>query len=208
MIFRTFLVLTAAGVFAAQLASAQTQSGQPADAPFGHLAAGDDVTVIVFREKDLMANVYVDDRDQITLPRLGVIDVGNLTSDMLRDTVRARYATFLRDPSVDVRALRRVTVNGSVLKPDVYLVDPALTLRDVIARAGGVSPEGDPHKVSLVRGSVATKYPDWSQTAQGQTQLRSGDEVDVGRRSWVSLNIGAVVGIAGLLTSLLIAFRR
>jgi polysaccharide export outer membrane protein len=205
MIFRPLFALAALAL-AAQLTAAQTQSGQPA--PLGHLAAGDDVTVIVFREKDLMANVYVDDRDQITLPRLGVIDVGHLTSDMLRDTVRARYAAFLRDPSVDVRALRRVTVNGAVMKPDVYLVDPSLTLRDVIARAGGVSPEGDAHKVSLVRGSVATRYPDWSQTAEGQTQLRSGDEVDVGRRNWVMLNIGAVVGIAGLLTSLLIAFRR
>jgi protein involved in polysaccharide export with SLBB domain len=178
------------------------------DAPLAHLAAGDDVVVIVFREKELSGRSFVDERNQIALPRLGLIDVSRLSADMLRDTIRARYATFLRDPSVDVRALRRVSVNGSVLKPDVYFVDPSMLLRDVVARAGGVTPDGDLKKVSLVRAGVVTEYPNWSETLQGQTPLRSGDEVLVGRRSWLSLNIGAAVGIAGLLTSLLIAFKR
>jgi len=176
--------------------------------PLAHLAAGDDVVVIVFREKELSGRSFVDERNQIALPRLGLLDVSALTTDMLRDTIRARYSTFLRDPSVDVRALRRVSVNGSVLKPDVYFVDPSMLLRDVVARAGGVTPDGDLKKVSVVRDGAVTAYPNWSESSEGQTPLRSGDEVLVGRRSWVSLNIGAVIGVAGLLTSLLIAFKR
>ncbi|MDB4877434.1 MAG: polysaccharide export protein [Gemmatimonadetes bacterium] len=187
---------------------AQTPAPRPIELPAAHLAAGDDVVVVVFQEKELSARVYVDGRNQITLPRLGIITVSGLTTDMLHDTIQTRYATFLRDPSVDVRALRRITVNGAVLKPDVYYVDPSLTLRDVVARAGGVTNEGDPNRVMIVRGPTATTYSNWQETAQGQTELRSGDELVVGRRSWLLLNLGALVGVAGVLTSLAIAFLR
>jgi protein involved in polysaccharide export with SLBB domain len=206
--FHSLWITLSAACLVASLAAAQTPAAEPNDVPPAHLAAGDDVVVVVFREKDLSSRAFVDERNQLALPRLALLDVGRLTADMLRDTIRARYSGFLRDPSVDVRALRRVTVNGSVLKPDVYFVDPSMMLRDVIARAGGVTPEGDLKRVYLVRGGTSTVFPDWSGSAQGQTALRSGDEILVGRRSWVSLNFGAVVGVAGLLTSLLIAFRR
>jgi polysaccharide export outer membrane protein len=194
--------------FAVHGTAAQSLQSSAARFPAARLAAGDDVVVVVFQEKELSARVYVDGRNQIALPRLGVFDVSTMTSDMLRDTVRARYATFLRDPAVDVRALRRVTVNGSVLKPDVYYVDPSMTLRDVIARAGGVTSDGSPKRVSLVRGAEATRYPDWAETAEGLTELRSGDQIVVGRRSWIALNSGALIGVAGVLTSLAIAFLR
>jgi protein involved in polysaccharide export with SLBB domain len=205
---RVVLILAIAGAIAAPALFAQVPAGEPVSLPAAHLAAGDDVVVVVFQEKELSARVYVDGQNQIALPRLGVMGVSALTTDMLRDTIRARYATFLRDPSVDVRAFRRVTVNGAVLKPDVFYVDPSLTLRDVVARAGGVTTEGDMHKVMIVRGAQATPYPNWSEGAEGQTELRSGDEIVVGRRPWVLLNLGALVGVAGLLTSLAIAFLR
>jgi polysaccharide export outer membrane protein len=203
---RLFSILALGCIVAAPALAAQAAAGTVASLPAAHLAAGDDVVVVVFQEKELSARVYVDGQNQIALPRIGSIDVAALTSDMLRDTVRSRYATFLRDPSVDVRALRRVTVNGAVLKPDVYYVDPSLTLRDVIARAGGVTSEGDTRTVMIVRGSDATRFPTWQETSQGQTELRSGDEVVVGRRSWVAINVGALIGVAGVLTSLAIAF--
>ena len=141
--------VVAVALFAGHTLAAQSLQSSAVRLPGARLAAGDDVVVVVFQEKELSARVYVDGRNQIALPRLGVFDVGSMTTDMLRDTVRARYATFLREPSVDVRALRRVTVNGAVLKPDVYYVDPSLTLRDVIARSGGVTSEGNTHKVTV-----------------------------------------------------------
>lgn len=174
--------------------------------PAGHLAPGDDVVVLVFQERDLSGRSYVDDHGQIVLPRIGPIDASTLTAAMLRDTVRTRYAGFLRDPSVDVRALRRVTVNGAVLKPDVYFIDPSMTLRDAIARAGGVTPEGDYNTVTLVRDAHAQRYADWMTTDTGATELRSGDEIVISRRSWLTLNVGTLVAIGGVLTSLAIAF--
>jgi protein involved in polysaccharide export with SLBB domain len=205
---RLFSILALACGLGAPALSAQAVAGTVTGLPVAHLAAGDDVVVVVFQEKELSARVYVDGRNQITLPRIGSLVVSGLTSDMLRDTVRSRYAAFLRDPSVDVRVLRRVTVNGAVLKPDVYYVDPSLALRDVVARAGGVTGEGDTRRVMIVRGSEATRFPNWQETAEGQTELRSGDEVVVGRRSWAAINVGSLIGVAGVLTSLAIAFLR
>src|SRR3954447_6362410 len=114
---RTSLALSIALLgFADQRASGQAEQAS-LSTRIGRLAPGDDVVVTVFREKDLSAKVYVDDKGQVVLPRLGLIDVRDLTTDMLRDTIRAKYSTFLRDPSIDLRALRRITVNGAVLKP-------------------------------------------------------------------------------------------
>jgi Periplasmic protein involved in polysaccharide export len=206
---RSMAIMAAAlALFAAPRLAAQSVQIGSAGLPSARLAPGDDVVVVVFQEKELSARVYVDDRSQITLPRLGAFDVSHMTSEMLRDTIRARYATFLREPSVDVRALRRVTVNGAVFRPDVYYLDPSMTLRDVIARAGGVSSEGNSHKVSIVRGAESMPYPNWSGTAQGLTELRSGDEVVVGRRNWAALNAGSILGAAGVLATLAIAFLR
>src|SRR4051794_38612246 len=123
-VHRLWIALSAACYVAISSATAQSPSADPASAaaPLAHLAAGDAVVVVVFGEKERSGRPLVDDRNHIALPRLPLLDVSRLTADMLRDTIRVRYASFLRDPSVDVRALRRVTVNGSVLKPDVYFV--------------------------------------------------------------------------------------
>src|ERR1700710_2291139 len=90
--------------FACLVVASSTVGQVPANgltvAPPAHLAAGDDVVVAVFREKDLGARVFVDERNQLPPPRIGLVDVGLLTADMLRDTIRARYSGFLRDPSV------------------------------------------------------------------------------------------------------------
>ena len=174
-----------------------------------HLMIGDRVVVKVWPEVKLSDTAVVDDRGQINLPHVGSIGVLALDYDGLRDTLRARYASFLRSPVIDVIAFRRVTVNGAVGKPDVYMIDVASTIRDVIARAGGVAPYGDTHRVSILRGGQTIAATNWDQAgAASQYQLQSGDVILVGRRPWWVDNIGTVTGIAGLVASLAFTLLR
>lgn len=184
-------------------------SAQTAVVASPHLAVGDRVVVKVWPEIKLSDTAVVDGRGEISLPHVGSIGVLAFDYDRLRDTLRARYATFLRDPVIDVIAFRRVTVNGAVGKPDVYMIDLSSTIRDVIARAGGVAPYGDSHKVTILRGARTIPVPKWDDPGSAaDPALQSGDVIVVGRRPWWVENLGTVTGVAGLVASLAFALLR
>src|SRR5262245_2701239 len=100
-------------------AAVAQQQGQPSPSGVNQarIVPGDDVIVVVARELDLSTALIVDERNEIVLPRLGVINLLGYSPTSLRDTIRKRYNVFLRDPAVSVTVLRRVAVNGAVLKP-------------------------------------------------------------------------------------------
>jgi protein involved in polysaccharide export with SLBB domain len=181
---------------------------QSAVASSPRLAVGDRVVVKVWPEVKLSDTVIVDERGEINLRHVGSIGVLALDYDRLRDTLRARYAAFLRSPVIDVIAFRRVTVNGAVSKPDVYMIDQTSTLRDVIARAGGVAPNGDTHKVEILRGAERIPARNWDQPDAAAEPLRSGDVILVGRRPWWVENLGVITGVAGVTASIAFTLLR
>ena len=172
------------------------------------LAIGDRVIVKVWPEIKLSDTVIVDERGEINLRHVGSIGVLALDYDRLRDTLRARYALFLRSPVIDVIPFRRVTVNGAVGKPDVYMIDQTSTLRDVIARAGGIAPNGDAHKVEILRGAERIPAKNWDSPDAVVEPLRSGDVILVGRRPWWVENLGTITGVAGLTASIAFTLLR
>lgn len=200
-------ILLIAGVLAPGSLAAQAVA-QSAVAASPRLAVGDRVIVRVWPEIKLSDTVVVDERGEINLRHVGSIGVLALDYDRLRDTLRARYATFLRGPVIDVIAFRRVTVNGAVNKPDVYMIDQTSTLRDVIARAGGVAPNGDAHKVEILRGAERIPAQSWDKPDAVVEQLRSGDVVLVGRRPWWVENLGTITGLAGVTASIAFTLLR
>jgi polysaccharide export outer membrane protein len=151
--------------------------------------------------------VSVDPRGTIILPQVGLISVDRIPIFELRDTLKARLSRFIREPEVDVAVLRRVTVNGAVLRPDIYFLDVSATLRDAVARAGGISEVGNPKKVSIVRDGVARRVSNWESKASEETVLQSGDQVLVGRRSWVSINIIPLVSLGLATASFLLSLK-
>jgi len=195
-------VMLAPGSVAAQGVAQSAAASSP------RLAVGDRVIVRVWPEIKLSDTVVVDERGEINLRHVGSIGVLALDYDRLRDTLRARYATFLRGPVIDVIAFRRVTVNGAVNKPDVYMIDQTSTIRDVIARAGGVAPNGDAHKVEILRGAERIRAQSWDKPDAVVEQLRSGDVILVGRRPWWVENLGTITGVAGVTASIAFTLLR
>ena len=200
--------------------AAMLLSGAPARAQVGGLGTaperatrasiqpGDRMVVKVYRELELSDTVMVTADGKIVLARIGTVDATSLTIAALADTLRGRYARFLRNPAVDLVILRRVAVNGEVAKPNVYYVDIATTLRDVIARAGGITEVGDASHVEIIRRGERIRVPNWQDDFTLASDLNSGDEIVVGMRPWLSRNAFSAVSAFSLVVSLFVTLRR
>jgi polysaccharide export outer membrane protein len=173
-----------------------------------HPQPGDRVWLHVWREQKLSDTVMVDERGEVMLPKIGIVKASAMTIGEFRDSVRTRFAEYFRDAPVELVVLRRVAVNGEVAKPDVYYVDVTTTLRDVIARAGGITEAGNAKKVTIVRGGQRIAVPNWQQDRSVSSDLRSGDQVVVGRRSWLAMNALPALSVTTVVASLIISLAR
>ncbi|CAN5837414.1 hypothetical protein BH23GEM3_BH23GEM3_00900 [soil metagenome] len=106
--------------------------GAAANAP---IFPGDQVSIKIFREPEFSGVFTVADGGDLVLPRLGRLPVSGRSARSLEDSLVSAYGTHLRNPTIEVVVLRRVSVHGEVRKPDVYMVD----LREVGA---ALEPEG------------------------------------------------------------------
>ena len=197
-------------LFAARARAQSTDPNAAAErSALATVQAGDKISLKVYRELELSdSSVMVSADGSIVLARIGRLQATGLAISALTDTVRARYARFLRNPAVELIVLRRVSVNGEVMKPNVYYVDVATTLRDVIARAGGITPDGSSGQVDIVRRGQRTRVANWQDDFTLASDLNSGDQIIVGRRSWFSRNAFSAISSFGLLVSLYVTLRR
>ena len=197
-------------LFAARARAQSTDPNAAAErSALATVQAGDKISLKVYRELELSdSSVMVSADGSIVLARIGRLQATGLAISALTDTVRARYARFLRNPAVELIVLRRVSVNGEVMKPNVYYVDVATTLRDVIARAGGITPDGSSGHVDIVRRGQRTRVANWQDDFTLASDLNSGDQIIVGRRSWFSRNAFSAISSFGLLVSLYVTLRR
>jgi polysaccharide export outer membrane protein len=165
--------------------------------------AGDLIRLKIWREPDMSGDFTVDEGGVATLPRLGPIRVGNLPADSLKRTLVRSYSKYLRDPAVDITVLRRITVLGAVRTPNVYHVEPTMTVADALALAGGAAPNGKVDEVELRRRDRGAPVKLTRGTRLADTPIRSGDELYVPQRSWVSRNAPLVFGAVGTTISVL-----
>jgi protein involved in polysaccharide export with SLBB domain len=124
----------------------------------------------------------------------------------LKREVTAGYAQYLQNPTVEIVLLRRVQILGAVRNPGLYPVDPTMTVSDALALAGGATTQGDPDRVVLIRDGQRLPVSLEGHTALAASALRSGDQIYVDERSWLSRNTGVVTAVITCAVSLIIAF--
>jgi polysaccharide export outer membrane protein len=190
------------------LSRAQDSAFAAADSTGGRLQPGDVVRLKIWREPDLSGDFAVDEHGGVVLPKLGRVEVAGYFPDSLKSHLINSYSVYLRNPSIDVVLLRRITIIGGVRNPGLYPVDPTMTLADAYALAGGISPEGKSDEVQLVRGARRATYRFSGTTRISDTPLRSGDQLYVPLRSWISRNPWLATALIGTFTTLMIAAVR
>ncbi|HEY1427006.1 MAG TPA: polysaccharide biosynthesis/export family protein [Caulobacteraceae bacterium] len=139
-------------------AAARLTPEQLSTAPSGPYVIGpqDKLTIRVFEVKDLsFDSEQVDASGIIMLPLIGKLMAAGKTPDQLEEEIAHRLEKYLQSPQVSVSivesASQKVTVEGNVKTPGVYLVRGQTTLMQTVAMAGGVDMEADVHKVAVIR---------------------------------------------------------
>jgi polysaccharide biosynthesis/export protein len=139
------LLLTAALVLAlvpAALTGQETEQIRPPDREY-RIGPRDLLEIKVFEAPELSQTVRVSQDGTITLPLIGRIEVGGLTSDEVERKLASRLEKeFVRNPQVSVfireYQSQRVAVIGAVEKPGTYELVGRQTLLHMISLAGGL----------------------------------------------------------------------
>jgi len=105
------------------------------------IATGDTLNIEVHQIAELSRRVAVDLDGAIAFPLIGSLRVDGLTLEEIRQLLGARLAESgaLSNPQilVEVDQMRPVYINGDVARPGEYPFRPGISIRQLIAVAGG-----------------------------------------------------------------------
>jgi protein involved in polysaccharide export with SLBB domain len=143
------------------LLSATTVAGQDLPAPptldtaarpTGALRQGDILQLKVYRDSELSGKYLIDAKGEVQIPGLGTIRAAGLTPSQVSDRmVEAMRVRGFRDPELAVQPQIRVSVLGEVRIPELYSVDPGVSLIQLLTLAGGPSDRADLKHTRVIR---------------------------------------------------------
>lgn len=117
----------------------------------------DKLNVVVFQVKDLsFEEMVVDTSGNIQLPLIGSVRVAERTAAEAASEISQRLARqYLRNPQVTVTVVeaanQKITVDGAVNKPGVYVMRGTTSLLQAVAMAAGPNVTADLTKVAVFR---------------------------------------------------------
>ena len=190
------------------IAACTTQAPARQDPPpaVAGVRPGDVIQVWVWRETDYSGDFPVDARGLVVLPNLGPVAARGKTAQALSDSITRAYQKFLNNPSIRVTVLRRISVSGAVTKPGLYPADATITVGELIAQAGGVSPNGNQNRIQLVRNGQILAASLGPGTVLQNSELQSGDQIFVPERGWMARNGGIfLAGAVSVTTAVIVA---
>lgn len=172
------------------------------------LRPGDVLSVEIWREEDLSGEFVVDRDGFVTLPLLGRRSVSGTPWPDVYDALLESYRDELRNPSINLTPLRRVYVLGEVHRAGLYTVDPTVSVAGAVALAGGANAQGDLRNLRVVREGQTVVEDVSAESALSSLDVRSGDQIFVGRRNWFERNSTFVITAALSLTGIVIQILR
>ena len=151
----------------APAATAMAAPAQQAIAPLSTLrdyriGPEDLLEVQVFGVDQLSRTVRVNSRGVVSLPLIGVVNVGGSTAQEAENAIAALLAAnYLQNPQVSLfikeYTNQRVTIEGAVNKPGIYPLRGETTLLRSLAIAGGQAALSDMNEVLLFRNDASGK---------------------------------------------------
>jgi polysaccharide export outer membrane protein len=179
--------------------------GQAAELSAGdRIRPGDVIRVQIWREKTMSGEFPVSETGAVVLPKLGPRIVTDRVPGELRVELVEEYQKYLRNPSIDITFLKRITILGAVREPGMALIDPTMTVAEALALAGGTLPDGATNRIELIR-DAETLRTVTERARLGEIAIQSGDRLYVPERSWASRNPGVTAAVISGAASLLVA---
>ncbi len=157
------------------------------------LGAGDSVRISVYDNADLETVARISEQGKITFPLLNEISIAGLSPRGVEELIETSLAKqgFLREPQVSVNVeefrSQEVAILGAVNTPGKHFLQRSSTIIDLLAEAGGVTPDaGDIiHVLSKQDGQTIKREVDLDAFYSGDLSqditITSGDTVIVPR---------------------------
>jgi polysaccharide export outer membrane protein len=120
------------------------------------IGALDTLNISVFQVESLTGEFKVDASGKFDYPLLGAVQAQGRTTEELRQFLATGLSQkYLQSPNVQVaikeRAEQKVTVDGAVAQPGVYVVKGPTTLIQAVAMARGTTQDANPSRVYVFR---------------------------------------------------------
>jgi len=184
MTFLKRLTIAFTALFAAATAHAQNQ-----DPAAQGLAPGDQIRITVWRKPEMSCDCTVAGNGTIIHPLYRDVQVIGVPLTTVEERLRTFLARYEQNPQFVIQPLVKIVVGGEVRTPNIYSVPPETTIAQAIAIAGGQTDRGNLREVKVIRDRNEIKMdvsrPD---SDAGVLQIRSGDQVLVGRRGRSALD--------------------
>ncbi len=119
------------------------------------IGVGDRLTVSVWKNPELEAEVPVRPDGRISVPLVGEVDVAGLTPGEVQSLLTESYGQFITAPSVSVMVTeinsRKVFILGEVTQSGSYDILQPTNLMQALAMAGGLSEFAKKEQVVVLR---------------------------------------------------------
>lgn len=123
------------------------------------IGVDDQIQVTVWGNDALSVNMPVRPDGKISMPLIGDVEAGGLTSEEMAERIQVRLAEFIRNPNVTVQItelrsheyLSRVRITGAVQAPVSIPYRQGMTILDAVLAAGGVTEFAAPGRTLLQR---------------------------------------------------------
>jgi polysaccharide export outer membrane protein len=190
-------------LFIAASAGAQNQ-----DPSAQGLAPGDQLRITVWRKPEMSCDCTVAGNGTIIHPLYREVQVIGVPLSTVEDRLRTFLARYEQNPQFVIQPLVKIVVGGEVRTPNIYSVPPETTIAQAIAIAGGPTDRGNLREVKVIRDRNEIKMdisrPD---SDAGVLQIRSGDQVLIGRRGRSAMEyIGPVASSIAAIAAIISIF--
>jgi polysaccharide export outer membrane protein len=192
MNFRLTTFLATLIAFLAIFAAPSSGYAQTA-APQG-LEPGDQVRIIVYKGEEFSGLFTIAANGTIIHPLFRDVNVVGVPLSTVEDRIRTFLQKYQTNPQFVIEPLVRIIVGGEVRTPNVYSVPPQTTVAQAIALAGGPTDRASLSKVSIIRDRQEVRMDITRPDSDASIlQIRSGDQILIGRRSPPVTNLVGVV---------------
>ncbi len=147
---------------------------------------GDKVFIEYFGNEGITEEMYISREGQISLPKIGPLNVTGLTFLEMKDLIKKKVATeFIgTSASVTLSELRSITVYilGEAYKPGAYTISGLSSVSNALFISGGVNESGSLRTIQVKRGGrIISTYDFYDLLINGSTKtevtLQDGDVV-------------------------------
>lgn len=179
----------------------------------GDFALGDRIVIHVLQEPTLNDTFAVKTGGVLVLPNLPDISMHGVLRSEAQSYLTAQIAKYIKEPTVTVEPLVRVSILGAVTKPGFYTVPADMLASEVVMIGGGPANNANLEKTEVRRNGKVVRTDKQLQVAftRGVSldalNLQAGDEIVVGEKHQTRQAIGYVGAVAGAILAIVAVAR-